>query len=470
MSLRARLLAALTYVLLLAIVAFGVPLGLTLSSRVSEEVRSQARAEADLVAATAGDLLGPSHRAGLLAVVHNAASAVHGRVIVVSAGGGVLADSAGAMQLGVSYESRPELEHALAGHPDQVQRDSRTLHQEILATAVPIVHDGRVAGAVRITQSVHAVHSAVLRVQAELVLIGLVVLAVGLLAGAVLAEQIARPIRRLQTVARRIAQGDLLARAAVEGSREQRFLGRAFNDMTERIERLVGAQQRFVADASHQLRTPLTGLRLRLEEAQARSSEPGARSEIGAALTEVDRLAQIVDELLQLSRDRQRRPEATLIDLDDLADDAAARWAREAAGRQITISRERADGAGAVWAARPDLERALDALIDNALRYSPASSAVTIVTGPRQVEVRDRGLGIGEDERLRVFDRFHRGRAGRTGGPGHGLGLPIARELLAEWGGEVSLTARPAGGTRATIRFAADHRPGIETDGEFARA
>lgn len=281
MSLRARLLAALAYVLLLAIVAFGVPLGMTLSSRVSEEVRSQARSEADLVAATAPDLLAPSRRIALLSVLRNAASAVHGRVIVVGARGGVLADSAGATQIGVSYESRPELEHALAGHPSQVQRDSRTLHQQILATAVPIVHFGRIAGAVRITQSVQAVHRAVLRVEVELILIGLVVLAVGLLAGAVLAGQIARPIRRLQNVARRIAQGDLMARAAVEGSREQRFLARTFNDMTQRLERLVNAQQRFVADASHQLRTPLTGLRLRLGGGAGREPRAGGPDRAG---------------------------------------------------------------------------------------------------------------------------------------------------------------------------------------------
>lgn len=184
----------------------------------------------------------------------------------------------------------------------------------------------------------------------------------------------------------------------------------------------------------------------------------------------MDRLSLIVDELLQLSRDRRRRLEATAVDLDDLADDAAARWAREAEDRQIAISRARDGEAHAVWAARPDLERALDALIDNALRYSPPASAVEVVTGPRRIEVRDRGFGISEEERLRVFDRFHRGRAGRTGEPGHGLGLAIARELVGEWGGEVSLGDRPGGGTCATIRFSADRYRDAPAAGEFAWA
>lgn len=470
MSLRARLLAALSYVLLLAIVAFGVPLGLTLSSRVSAEVRSQARAEADLVAATAADLLRRPSRTELATVVQNAAGAVHGRVIVVGSQGTLLADSAGSAQLGVSYASRPELQRALAGHPNQFQRNSRTLHQEILATAVPVVHGGRVAGAVRVTQSIHSVHQAVVRVEVELILIGLIVLALGLLAGAVLAGQIGRPIGRLQNVATRIAQGDLVARAAVEGSREQRFLARAFNDMAARIERLVSAQQRFIADASHQLRTPLTGLRLRLEAARHHTTEPDAQVELAAALAEVDRLSAIVAELLELSRDRQRRLEATQVNLDDLADDALARWSGQAAERRINVTRVRAGEAGSAWAGRPDLERALDALIENALQYSPEGSEVTIASSAHRIEIRDHGQGISEEERALVFDRFHRGRAGRSGGPGHGLGLPIARELVREWGGEVTLAPRPGGGTCAAIVLSPGRSQDVAAADEFARA
>jgi hypothetical protein len=144
-------------VLLLAIVAFGVPLALTLSARVSAEVRTQGQAQADLVAATAGDLLARASRPELATLARTAAAAVRGRVLIVDAGGRVLTDSAGPAEVGTSYGSRPELERALDGHPFQEQRASRTLGQEILATAVPIIHDGRTAGAVRVTQSVGAV-------------------------------------------------------------------------------------------------------------------------------------------------------------------------------------------------------------------------------------------------------------------------------------------------------------------------
>ena len=457
--------------LLLAIVAFGVPLALTLSARVNAEVRTQAQTQADLVAATAGDLLTPASRAELWTLARNAATSVKGRVLLVDRAGRVLADSAGPAQVGTSYESRPEIERALDGHPIQTQRGSRTLGEQILATAVPIIHDGRVAGAVRVTQSVAAVHRSVLGVELAFALIGVIVLALGLFAGGLLAAQIARPLRRLEAVARRVAQGDLRARAAPEGSREQRSLSASFNEMTDRIARLMSAQRDFVADASHQLRTPLTGLRLRLEEAKALTDTPAVATELDAAIGEVDRLSHTVDELLLLSRAGERRLSGAMVDVADVAGDAARRWGPAAAEHGITLVVRREGTPGAVWVARADLERALDALLENAVRYSPAQTTVTLAAAPARLEVRDRGPGIAADERELVFERFHRGQTGRAGAPGHGLGLSIARELIREWGGELTIEARDGGGTTAVIVLEAEpERAAAAPDPRFARA
>jgi signal transduction histidine kinase len=452
--------------LVLAIIAFGVPLAVNLSARVNAEVRTQAQAQADLVAATAADLLGSIDRAKLNTLMRTAAASVRGRVLIVNASGRVLADSAGPAELGSSYASRPEIKVALAGRQVQVQRASRTLDQQILATAVPIIRQGRPVGAARVTQSVTAVSAAVKRAELGLALIGLIVLGLGLFAGAVIAAQVSRPINRLEAVARRVSQGDLTARAQVEGSREQRSLSSSFNEMTERIVRLLRAQLDFVADASHQLRTPLTGLRLRLEEARALSSSREADNELDAAMAEVDRLSRTVDELIVLSRAGERQLTGASVELLDLADSARERWQASADGHGIRLELQREGRPGSVWAARLDLERALDALLENALRYSPRGSTVTIVAAPGRIEIRDRGPGISPDERELVFERFHRGRAGRSGPTGSGLGLAIARELARAAGGEISIADREAGGTTAILSLPGELRatPG-EADG-----
>ena len=470
MSLRARLLGAFAYVLLLAIVSFGVPLALSLSARVNAEVRTQAQAQADLVAATAGDLLTPARQRALATLAHTAGSSVGGRVLIVDRNGRVLVDSAGPTELGASYLSRPEIRTALSGRQVQVQRASRTLGQEILATAVPIIHNGRTAGAVRVTQPIASVHQSVVRAVLAIALIGLVVLALGLVAASLLAGQIGRPLRRLEVVARRVASGGLSARATEEGSTEQRSLSRSFNDMTDRIVRLLSAQRDFVADASHQLRTPLTGLRLRLEEAKALTAGSEASAEIQAAIAEVDRLSHTVDELLLVSRAGERPLSGTTVSLSDLVTEAIARWRAQASARGISLIAARESDPGHAWAARADLERALDALLENAILYSPSGSTVAVATRAGRIEVRDRGPGIPRSERELVFERFRRGSTGLAGADGHGLGLPIARELVREWGGEITLEDRDGGGTRAVLAIGTTDPARDRGDKDFARA
>jgi two-component system, OmpR family, sensor kinase len=438
-------------VLLLALIALGVPLALSLRDRVDSEVRSQARSQADVVAATASELLEPAQPAALRRLVGISADSVRGRVIVVDARGRLVADSAGA-PLGASYADRPEVREALHGRSEQITRNSETLGTEILATAVPVLEHGRPAGAVRVTQSVDAVNRAVRTSILDVAALAAVVLALGMIAGALIAQQIARPIRRLDRAAQRVAGGDLDATVAVEGSTEQRSLARTFNEMTQRLKRLLRVQQEFVADASHQLRTPLTGLRLRLEALGERlRGDGGGDPEVDAAMHEIDRLSQIVDELLILSHAGERELPGERLDLADAARRAAERWSGAAAEHGIDLAVESADGSAEGWCAAPDLDRSIDAVLENALLYSPAGTRVTIAAGPGRVEVRDRGPGLSPDEAETVFERFSRGSAGQAGPSGTGLGLPIARELSRRWGGDVTLVNRDGGGLCAVI-------------------
>jgi len=452
-SLRLRLLLALAYVLVLAVVALEVPLVISLRDRVDAEVRSSSRGQAEVVAAAVAGNLRPG--AELTGVVERAAASVSGRVIVVGPRGRLIADSAGDERLGIDYGTRPEIVAALQrGEFFQEQRHSDTLDQPILATAAPVLERGTTEprGVVRITQLVDAVARATGKATLGLVAIGLLVLVLGLAAGAMIAGQVAGPVRRLDAAARRVAEGDLAARAEVEGSAEQQRLARTFNDMTARLERLVASQREFVADASHQLRTPLSGLRLRLEEARAATGDAEAREEIDAGLRELDRLSAMVSELLVLSHAGEVDAPPEPVDLEEAAHRAAARWDGTTGGR-VQASGNPAQG----FCAAADLDRALDALVENALHYG--NGEVVVHARPGALEVLDRGPGLAAEELGPVFERFHRGTAGRAGPAGTGLGLPIARELARRWGGDVTLTNRDGGGARATLMVPPFPRP-----------
>ncbi len=434
--------------------ALGIPLALSLRDRVDTEVRSQARSQADVVAATSAELVGHRRRGALEHLTRKSAQTVRGRVMMVDGSGRVIADYPGHSTEGTSYRSRPEIATALKGDSYQETRASQTLGTEILATAVPILHGNRTVGAVRVTQSVDAVHSAVRRAIAGLGLLSVIVLGLGLVAGALIAQQIARPIHRLGIAARRVAEGDLDARAPVEGSSEQRSLARSFNEMTVRVSRLLSMQRDFVADASHQLRTPLTGLRLQLEELRETTPDGDPRAtRLEAGMSEVDRLSQMVDELLVLSRAGEHEQPGTEVDVAKAADRALERWRKAADDAGVELVRMRRDGPSSVWCTAADLDRALDALIENAIRYSSPASRVEIVNGRRTIEVSDHGPGLEPGEEEAVFERFHRGRAGRQGVKGTGLGLPIARELVEQWGGTVTIANRDRRGARAVIRW-----------------
>ena len=196
-----------------------------------------------------------------------------GRVIVVDEAGTLVADSEGPEEIGTSFATpgRPEIRSALNGTPHSQIRDSADLGHDIIATAVPIQEEGEIVGAVRITKNVQQVNDNVRNVTLGLLAIRVAGLVAGLLLAFGLAGSLSRPLTR-----RRHGEGSRRGRPFRAGRRRprparDRGLGRSFDEMAQRVERSVQAQREFVANASHQLRTPLTAMKLQIE---ARSPTP----------------------------------------------------------------------------------------------------------------------------------------------------------------------------------------------------
>ena len=450
MSLRLRLLAAFAYVLVLVLIALEIPLAFSLSSRVDAEVRAQASAQAQVVAAAASARIGD--RARLRRVAREAARDLGARVIVVDTRGRLLADSAGTTGA-ASYANRPEIRAALSGRTAQGTRASETLGEELLFTAVPVVDDGRRVGAVRVTQSVEAVDARIRRNVLVLVAVGLIALALGLALAWVLAGSLSRPLRALARTARRIEEGELEARAEVTGATEQREVAVAFNDMTDRLAQALAAQREFVANASHQLRTPLTGLRLRLEAAGLNAADPELERELEAAEAEVERLTRLLNALLTLAREGDRPRLRAPTSLRDACEAARARWEQRALQSAHELELEPGPHV-AVRAAEEDVAIILDNLLENALVYSPAGTVVTIAwdDGGR-LSVADEGPGVRLGNERLVFERFHRDRPDQ---PGTGLGLAIVDALARRWGGSASIRNRPVQGAVAEVVLPVD--------------
>ena len=253
MSLRARLLAAFAYTLLVVIVALEVPLAANLSDRVNAEVEADSAAKAQVVSASIADQL--HHPARVQQLADQAAVSLGGLVFVLDEHGRPIADSQSQPSANAAAATDPVALRALGG---EVAQGRHHADEDILSTAVPIVQNGRTVGALEVEQGLGSVHGEVRKDVAALIGIGVLALVLGLGVAWILAGSIARPLRSLGEAARRRTSGDSSARASEVGSREQVEVAREFNEMADRLDAVMESQRAFVSDASDQLRTALT--------------------------------------------------------------------------------------------------------------------------------------------------------------------------------------------------------------------
>ena len=279
--------------------------------------------------------------------------------------------------------------------------------------------------------------------------------AAGLVAAAVLAAALARwvsrPLSVLEAAAQRLGNGALGTRSPVgPGPREVRRLAANFNTMAGRLETLVVGHQAMMADVSHQLRTPLAALRLRLDVLAQDCEEPVA-VELAGAQEEVARLSRLVDGLLAVARAEQVVAEPAAVPADAVIRDRATAWRPAAEERNVALSAIAPDPVRA-RIGEGQLEQILDNLLANALDAVPPGGNVrvsaTMAGGSAQIVVADDGPGMSEQQQRTAFRRFTSATPGGTG-----LGLAIVHRLVISNGGSAELSDTPGGGLTVTLRL-----------------
>lgn len=407
-----RIVTAITAVAIAAVIAFGLPLGVL--------IQRQYRAEAILELerqATAATIEVPStfqaDRDPL-----EVPEGTDGATIGVYLPDGTKVAGAGPDRTG------GVVREAASGKVADEQVGSQ------LVVAVPVTGQERVSAVVRAAQPTDRLNSRVQRAWAAMAALALVVAAGAFALALGLARRLQRPVDRLVESATILGRGDFSARAERSGVRELDDAAEALDATAARIGAIVERERAFSADASHQLRTPLTSMRLHLYQAK----EPGGDTEaaLGRLDGDVDRLEQTAEDLLRLARDSGTHQDE--VDPVDLVHALEERWhgTLAAAGRPFVILTE---GRPIVRASAPALRQILEVLLDNAHRHGSGRVTLTVreVGDGCAIDVHDEG-SVTIDDPDAVFIRRS------SDGPGHGIGLALARTLAEADGGRLMLT------------------------------
>jgi len=263
-----------------------------------------------------------------------------------------------------------------------------------------------------------------------------------------------QPLARLSDQIKARSSGDLRPIDAAGAPEEARPLVGALNGLLDEVSAASRKQQRFLADAAHQLRTPLAGLQAHTELALAQPIPEACRAQLEHVHQATIRTARLANQLLALARaEPGARSLTSKVDLKTVAGGEAETWVRQALARDIDLGFE-LDTAPLEGDALL-LREALSNLVHNALEYTRRGGRVTVRTGRRDghsfLEVEDDGPGIASQERARVLERFY--RVPGTPGTGSGLGLAIVREIATGHGASIAITDSPVGGCRVGITF-----------------
>ena len=311
-------------------------------------------------------------------------------------------------------------------------------------------------GAIQVARPLTEVDNVLDEVLVALILVGVAGIALAAVLGALVAraalEPIARFTRRTEAIA---AEPDVSERMEVVGRDELARLAESFNTTLDALERAVEAQRQLVADASHELRTPIASLRANIQTLEEAERLPAGelaalRADIVA---ELDELTALVSDVVELARGKRRSQELDDVQLDELVANVVEQ-ARRRTNANVSFT---TDLEPALVRGEADrIARAVSNLLDNARKWSPEGGAVEVELRGGAITVRDHGPGFDDADLPHVFDRFYRAKAAR-GMPGSGLGLAIVRQIAEAHGGSAEAANAPGGGGLMRVRFASEN-------------
>lgn len=354
---------------------------------------------------------------------------------------------------------RSVLKRALDG--EQTDSSFEADAGKTITVAVPIEKDGEIMGGVYLAENVSSISETIGTIKTSLLIFSIaIVAAIGLLSiGA--SYIITRPLFQIKKVARAISKGDFSQRADTKGVSELAQMGNAINYMCDELNELDEKRRNFVSDVSHELKTPMAGIKL-LCDSLVEAENPDmntVREFLGDMSEEIDRLTRLINRLLTLSRlDANTELSLSEVDISALCEGVVRSLRQFADEKGITLVFEGSEDKCLVSADYDKIYEAVYNLADNAIKYTDNGGNVSVRVGMENakctIAIQDNGGGIPDSEKLNVFERFYRlddSRARETGGTG--LGLAISKEAVMLHNGTIEVTDAPGGGSIFTIEL-----------------
>lgn len=453
---RNRLLAIVTSLVVLVVIGLGAPLALSVASSEGQQLFLDRLTDTESFASVAQQAFSSGNFDALHAALEQYENVYGIQAVVVDTSSDLMAQSVTKVDIG-GADVHDAIQAALAGRSPQSGSALMPWQSAPLVVAEPVLLDGELLGVAVTVSSTERVRDTIIGWWSAMAAGAIIAIALAVLAALPVVRWVLRPVQRLDDATAHLSAAVVKGEevdpiGAAGGPQELRRLSSSFDQLAATVSDTLAAQRAFVADASHQLRNPLTALRLRLGNLTGHLTLDAEEHQV-AAIAEADRLGRILDELLAMARAESGSVEPVAVDVDQVVKQRVAGWQAVATHRNVSLVLAGEPGGRALMPPR-GLEAVLDALLENALKFTGDGTLVEVevrrADGMVSVSVRDHGPGLRPEELPRATDRFWRSREHQNV-HGTGLGLAIVQRIVERVSGFVEVSAPEGGGLLVKI-------------------